>query len=563
MTQTQARPVPKKQQPTSPPEVREANREFLRRHPERGGRLPRPNDPNDRAATAEWRQIHAAAKARNQAAAAPKPQPSKPTLPCQANKPQCEMLSAELKCSHHGDKRKYKVTLPQTDPKLRFLEVIAGNQNTKESITVSSTWKKLLCNQNNHKVRHIIVKPPHNGAEIVTGNTSLKFDVKSSLVLPWAPGAPGKLYLLWKYIWPSRETKDIYYVDFGVCTVRGPVQAQVRVYPDIQWWIEVGISMGVERSRTRASKYAHGAPPNIQNEHGLAVSAEFKASFKYDGKQQDVGKEFKTTFDERAGWWHTTKIASSWLRKIAYYAGNVKVTFPQMAWGFKYTSTVAEHPDKAVVRRDVDVEFAADPLFGGAVEVDLLELLIRAAGNGAAGLGIACGPAIAQFLLKLKQRGADGFDFLGVEGKATVALTLGIKGAIGGKAVGMFRDGAESDANGTIEGKLTFVFGGVASVEGKFWKLEVVAGVSLTGEAAFAAGLQFGHDNEKGFYWGGKMYFAGAKLEFRSFNDVKIRRQPPATPPTSKSEKPTKSGWTVTWPAWPDEGNYTKRYLFA
>jgi hypothetical protein len=512
---------------------------------------------------AEWRQIHAQIKARNAAPPAPKPQPSKPTLPCQANKPQCELISAEIKCSHHGNPRKFKIDLPQVDPKLRFIEVIAGNQSTKESIAVRSKWKTPLCNQHNHKTRHIIVKPPNNGAEIVTGSNSLDFDVKSSLVLPWAPGAVGKLYLLWKYIWPSRETKDIYYVDFGVCTVKGPVQAQVRVYPDIQWWIEVGISMGVERSRTRASKFAQGAPPNIQNEHGLALSAEFKASFKYDGKQQDVGKEFKKTFDERAGWWHTTKIASSWLRKIAYYAGNVKVTFPQMAWGFKYTSTVAEHPDKPIVRRDVDVEFTADPLFGGAVEVDLLELLIRAAGNGAAGLGIACGPAIAQFLLKVKQKAADGVSFLGVEGKGTVALTLGIKGAIAGKAFGAYRDGAESDANGTIEGKLTFTFGGVAQVEGKFWKLEVVVGVSLTGEAAFAAGLQFGHDTDKGFYWGGKMYFAGAKLEFRSFNDVKIRRQPPATPPTSKTESPTKSGWTVTWPAWPDEGNYKKRYLFA
>jgi hypothetical protein len=541
-----------------PPEVLEANREFIRRHPERGGRLPRPDDPRDRAAMAEWRQLHAKAKARNQPTT-PRAQPSRPTLPCQANKSQCELVSAEIKCEHFGAPRKFKINLPQTNPQLRFIEVIAGNQKTKESITVASKWKKLLCNEQRHKTRHIIVKPPNNGAEIVTGNPTLKFDVKSSLVVPTARTAPGVLNLLWKYIWPARTTKDIYYVDFGACTVKGPVQAQVRVYPDIQWWIEVGIAYGVDRSRTRASKFARGAPPNIQSEMGQSLSLEFKASFKYDGKQQDVGQEFKTTFGQRAGWWQATKLISSWLRKIAYYAGNVKLSFPQMAWGFKYTSTIAEHPDKAVVRRDVDVEFTADPLFGAGVEVDLLELLIRAAGNGAVGLGIACGPAVAQFLLNLKRRAAEGVSFFGVQGKATVALTLGIKGSIGGRAAGQFRDGGPSEASGTLEGKLTFTFGGVAAVEGKVLQLVVTAGVSLTGEAAFAAGLQFGHDTEKGFFWGGKMYFAGAKLEFRTFYDVKIKRQPPRA--AGNSERATKSGWTVTWPAWPDEGAYKKRYL--
>ena len=558
MTTAQAQ-RPRPQQKTTPPEVREANREFLRRHPERGGRLPNPNNPNDKAAAAEWRQLYADAKKRNAKPTTPPPQPSKPVLPCQANKPQCELQSAVLQCSHVPEKRKYKVTLPNVDPNKRFIEVIAGHSKTKESVKVTTTLKKPLCNDKGHKQRHIIVKPPFNAPEVVTGANTLTFDVKSSLVIPWAPGAPGGVYILWKYIWPSRETKDIYYVDLGVCTTHGPAQAQIRVYPDIQWWIEVAVNMGVERSRT--SKYAANGERQIENEMGLPLGAEFKVSYKYDGVQKDIGKEFKTTFNEKAGWWHATKITASWFRKIAYYAGNVKVTFPQFSWGFKYTSTLAEHPDKAIIRRDVDIEFTADPLFGGAVEVDLLELLIRAAGNGAAGLGIACGPAIASFLLNLKKRGEDGFSFMGVHGKAVVQLTLGLKGAIAGKAAGQYRDGAESDCNGTIEGKITFTFGGVASVEGKFWKLEVTAGVSLSGEAAFAAGLQLGRDNEKGFYWGGNMYFAGAKLEFRTFNDIKIVRKP--KPEDRKSENPTKAGWTITWPAWPDEGNYKKHYFFA
>ena len=110
---TSAQPTssgPRKKKST-PPEVREANREFLRRHPERGGRLINPNDPADRDALAEWRSIYADAKKRNEPQV-PKAAPATPCLPCQAVKQQCELKSAELACEHHPAKRKYKIVLP-------------------------------------------------------------------------------------------------------------------------------------------------------------------------------------------------------------------------------------------------------------------------------------------------------------------------------------------------------------------------------------------------------------------------------------------------------------------
>lgn len=542
---------------TTPPEVRETNREFLRRHPERGGRLINPNDPADRGALAEWRAIYADAKKRNQPQV-PKAAPAAPCLPCQAVKQQCELKSAEVACEHNPSKRKYKIRLPSTDPKKRGLDVIAGNAKTKETILVKSVLAKPLCNDNKkHAARHIVVKPPFKGPEIVTGAQQLKFDVKSSLVLPKALGILGKVKILYKYIWPSYQTKDVYYVDVDACTTNGSAQGIVRVFPDLTWSIELGMSAGFERART--SKFGRGGVREIDNSGGYPLSFEIKATYKYDGDEQNFGKEFKTTYVESSAWMKFLKLTASWFRKIAYYAGNVKVTFPQIGLGFKYQSSLAENPDGPDVRRDVDLEVAADPLLGASAEVDLLELLINAAGKGGAGLGIVCAPAIADFLIKIKRRAAEGGSFLGIEGKVVFALTLGVSGGIGAKGALQIRGGRAAEGSITVEGKIGFTFGGTAQVEGKAWVVQVTAGVSLQGSAGFAGGGQIGIDKE-GPFFGGKLYFSGAKLEFKTFYDVKITRKPPD--PKKNKEAPSKSGWVVSWPAWPDEGNYNKRRFF-
>ena len=242
MTTAQQHHGPAKKKKPSSPETREANRRFLERHPERGGRLMNPNDPKDAAALAEWRALYAEAKQRN-APPAPKPAPSTPTLPCQTVKQECELASAEVKCSHHPAKRNFKVDLPLkpaakggakpagkrvSDEERRTICVIAGRERTKESILVKSVLKKPLCNAKHHVKRHIIVKPPFNAPEQITGAQQLKFDVKSSLVLPNVYGAIGKAKVVYKYIWPSYQTKDVYYVDVDACTTNGHAHCRGR-----------------------------------------------------------------------------------------------------------------------------------------------------------------------------------------------------------------------------------------------------------------------------------------------------------------------------------------------
>lgn len=549
---------PRAPKPVSP-EVAATNREFLRRHPERKGTRLNPKDPADAKLVAEWRQIYVAQVQANKPQT-PAPAPAKPVLPCQVVKQQCELKSAEFACEHVPTKRKYGVKLPHSDPKKRYLDVIAGNANTKETITVKSVLAKPLCNKDrNHAKRHIIIRPPFNAPEIVTGANQLKFDVKSSLVLPKTLGAIGKIRVLYKYIWPSYETKDVYLVIVDACTTNGASGGAVRVFPDITWSIEFAVSAGFERMRT--SKINPQGVREIENTGGYPFLFDSKVTYKYDGAEDYIGKEFKTTYVESSAWMKILKLSASWFRKIAYYAGNVKVTFPQIQLGFKYQSALAENPDGPNVRRDVDLEVAADPLIGASAEVDLLELLINAAGKGGAGLGIVCAPAIAEFLIKAKRRMAEGWSSSGgtFEAKAVLALTLGMSGGIAAKGALQIRNGRAAEGSITVEGKIGFTFGGAAQFEGKAWMLSVTAGVSLQGSAGFAGGGQIGMDNE-GAFFGGKLYFSGAKLEFKAFTDVKITRTPPD--PNKTREAPTKAGWVVNWPAWPDEGNYNKRRFF-
>lgn len=545
-----------KRKKTSSPETREANREFLKRHPERGGRLPSASNPADREARAEWQKLYADAKQRNQPQT-PKAAPSKPVLPCQVVKQECELKSAELHCSHYPAKRKYKIALPNTDPKKRYISVIAGRSKTEETIQVKSVLAKPLCNKNkNHAKRHIIVKPPFNAPELVSAAQSYKFNVKSSLQIPLALGTIGKVKVLYKYIWPTYETKDVYYVDVDACTTNGPAQAIVKVYPDISWSIEIAASAGFERKRT--SKFAAHGEREIENEGGYPILFDLKVSYKYDGLESFIGKEFKTKYIESSAWMKLLKISAKWLRWIAYQAGNVTVTFPQIQVGFKYTSALAELEDKPDVARDVELELAGDPVLGATIEVDLLALLIKAAGTGGAGLGIACAPAIADWLLKIRKSAEEGFDRWGVKGKATFALSLGINGGITASGSIKISQGHVAEGKITVGGKIGFTFTGTAQVEGKAWLVTIVAGISIQGSAGFAMVGQIGADGEGPFY-GGKAFFSGAKLEFKAFYDVKITRKPPD--PKKEKEAPGKTGWVVSWPAWPDEGE-VKRHRF-
>ena len=79
-------------------------------------------------------------------------------------------------------------------------------------------------------------------------------------------------------------------------------------------------------------------------------------------------------------------------------------------------------------------------------------------------------------------------------------------------------------------------------------------------DLATSAGAAVGSAPSGLVVMGGKAYFSGAKLEFKAFYDVKITRRPPD--PTKEKEAPGKTGWIVSWPAWPDEGEFKRHRFF-
>lgn len=553
--------------------VQAADREFRRRNPGYKGRPKPSGGPEEKRRAQQWAALYANAEAaRRQRQGA---QPVKgTTLPCQA-KPTCELKSLVLHCSHHPAKRPYRMKFPAPPPVAgkpsvptsRMLSVVAGATKELDKITVTTEAKHPLCNARQHRAQHFRVT--RGTASHTYAAPTATFDVASSLVLPPAQNVYQRAMTLYNYVWPRGREPVRYTVEALSCSSGGIPTVVVEVYPALEWSIQV--NFGISAGRTGAPKRLR-EDPDITNKalKGKDIDAAFafdvKASYKYQGVSEDIGLGFKREYSRSSSWINTVRGSSRWLNKICQLAGNVTLTFPEIKTEVSYKSAVVEQKDDWTVDPQGTLIFKGDPLLGGGIEVDLLELLIAAAGAAAAGtgVGVVIGPKIAQLLIKIKRALAEGltddpdakFNF-----QAIAALTLAMSGGIVAEGKVVWTPGKPTDAIGRIGGKIEFKFGGQASVEGKALIFKAYAGVKLTGTAGFIGTMGLGSDG-KGAYWQGRLGFNGAKLEFQNFAGVKIERKPPPDAQAVKSDPSVKGGWTVTMNPWPAENAFQKHYLF-
>jgi hypothetical protein len=552
--------------------VQAADREYKRRNPGARGRPKPGGGPEEKRRAQQWSALYANAEAARRARQGAQPVKGT-TLPCQA-KPSCELATLALHCSHHPAKRPYQLKFPAPPPAAgkpsvptsRTLSVVAGATKELDKITVTTTAKQPLCNAHEHRAKHFRVT--HASASHTYAAPAASFDVASSLVLPTATSALQRAKILYQYVWPKGPSPARYTVEALACGSGGIPTIVVDVYPALEW--NVSVSFGVSAGHSGAPRTLR-EDPDLHNRDlkGKDIDAGFafevKASYKYQGVQEDLGFGFKQEYSRSSTWLNTVRGSKRWLNKLCELAGNVTITFPEIKTEISYKSAVIEQKDDWTVDPQGTLIMKADPLIGGSIEVDLLELLIAGAGAAAAGtgVGVVMGPRIAQLLIKVKRALAEGltddpnarFNL-----QAICALTLNMAGGIIAEGKVVWTAGKQTDAIGRIGGKIEFKFGGQASVEGKAMIFKAYAGVKLTGSAGFIGTMGLGAD-AKGAYWQGRLGFNGAKLEFQSFAGVKVERKPP-TGQTVKSDPQGKSGWTVSINPWPAENAFQKHYLF-
>ncbi len=505
-----------------------ADQEFARTHP--GPRLrPSPYVPGQEKAADEWVQNFAKARETMRQQKAHGVAPGQTCLACTAAQNLCEIEKVKIKCGH--GKRKY-VAVVGVGANTQQLEVISARID-KEKISLETIVKKSLCTAHEHRAKHYRIT--HAGQVQELAGPKAEFEVVSPLVISQAPGAQ-RYRSLWGALFPLNSNPERYEVEATACKGAATTKLLVRVFPAVKWEVNYWFKVNMATSVTVTSKmFPKTTPPsNFEAEQGTGIAIALEAKCEYDNRYHTVGTELKYDFKEKMPWIRGVMTLSKWLRKILYYAGNINVIFPEVNFGGIYSSEMKELENAPEVTYDATFTFGGYPLIGGTIEIELIDLILTAGGNGLAACGIACAPAVATFLKKVRSTAAGGVGRKGIAyAQGNVSIKFSVSSGIETGVELEIRNGKAIKTLVVGGGTMAFKIKGEASATGELLTLSISAGASieLTGsDPGRGVGIraQLGllavkdaNGRDRPYLTGGVKFF-GAKIEILGYISVKV-----------------------------------------
>jgi len=206
-----------------------------------------------------------------------------------------------------------------------------------------------------------------------------------------------------------------------------------------------------------------------------------------------------------------------------------------------------------------NISIGFKPLIGAKFTVDILNILIAAAGAASAAVG---GPVFAKFLIKLKAQAAKGNKY----GKVGIEILFSISGNISGELNWDCKP-LNNTVKGGVEGAVPIVIEGKAEIEIDIFWVSIAAGAKAGAKTGFAAELKPGWDSNNGAFLGGCVKFDGITLYYVLYSrvgggDVKEGSKAFASRPKSKEakseyENSEKFEW-IKASKWPDGDSENK-----
>src|SRR5581483_12001671 len=160
--------------------------------------------------------------------------------------------------------------------------------------------------------------------------------------------------------------------------------AEVRVHPALK----LSFSLKVE-ANTRVEAERAGKPET-------SLNVALKGGYEWGDQTNDLGAKLEDLPLYKNSWLAHVQQASDYVKTLAHAAGDVEVTFPNVAIELEAEAEIAEESHAEGVGCKYEVSLKCEPLLGATAKLDFLNVLIAAAGNSAAAAGIAVGPFLAQ-----------------------------------------------------------------------------------------------------------------------------------------------------------------------
>lgn len=476
----------------------------------------RPSPYLEPARAREWSDAFARGRARLRQQQGGGVPPGQTCLACQAAQNLCEITKVTFKCGHAS--RTYTAVVG-VGANTQQLQVTAGHTAT-DKVKFTTVVKKPLCSARQHQSKHFRIT--HGGQTRMLPGSQGEITVAHPLRITHG-SAPNPM-ALWRSLRPLQEEPARYKIEALACKGAATTYLTVSVYPEVEWEIKYGLKVSLGRQINAGSSGA--GPSRFTSTDTDGISLYFEAKCVYDRRSHELSAELKGEWQRKMPWVKAVTKMARWLRKLFYLAANINVVFPEVDLKGTYKSKVQEKPDQWRVYNNTEWTFGGSPLLGGRLEFELIDVILRAAGNALAACGIVVAPAVAQFLIQLRQRLAQGVGGERFGARGTVSVKLIIAGAINvGNLTVKNEWGRQRAEVGLVSGKIEFKARGEVSGEANAMIVKASAGGSIEGTASVEAGLWVGKFEEKGRQFDGirgGVRFGGMKIEISGWVTVKV-----------------------------------------
>ncbi|MCX4241534.1 hypothetical protein [Paraliomyxa miuraensis] len=411
--------------------------------------------------------------------------PPKESEPAPAPVIECILAVVTYECSHVGKRKaalRLEVGTAQSD---RTLEVVAGDQDHADTITVKPEWTAAACGVHQPKV--LSVTGP--GVRQTLPDGELKVQVFYSRI---------DSSRLLDYFWAWNMGPAEFTLSPQACTGHG-VHALVRVYPELQ--VEAKLVLALNTDDRVDGKMELAQQRGYHEKRGRPAHTEWKfeleGKVKYGGRSESLGLKYEDKIKKWAAFNRLIKRAID--KFVEYFFTFTGVTlrplFPNLQ--LEYKGQYTEIEGKTTVGTEWSVMLKADPLIGLELRIEILDVLIKALGKTQFAI-------IAKGLAKVREWAK--------ERDQVFEIFLAFQGLIAGEIGAKKKpELARASVNGMIQGALKVIFEARASFGSTGW-FGFAFGAEVKGNTGFAVRLQLDHDSQ-GVFLVGKFVLLECKFE--------------------------------------------------
>jgi hypothetical protein len=371
----------------------------------------------------------------------------------------CEIDSFEVECEHAGA-RGPALSLPllkKHGVDQAVLEVLGAGKGEGDKIKVRNTMAGARCSA--HATAGIEVARPRPAEALLFAEDFAQFEAYY--------GDVSLTDRLWPWDLPPTE----YRVRPLTCDATARHLAVVRVYPAYE--VKLGISLSLDAAERSGEKLAKTRAAGKVERRGRPAHTDWafaiEGSVAYGSNSLTLSANLESKLRNLAAVNRWVKAAIEQFCGIFknFFGLELELELPNLA--LDYTGKFVELEQSNEVGHEWSLTFAADPLFGATLSVDILDLTIRALRN------VPALSVVMSFLLKardLAKRSGNKLEFI-----ATLSGLVGFE-------VSASKNGGNERAQTSAKGRGQVIVGFEATAEasvGVLWFVSFTAGASIQG----------------------------------------------------------------------------------